>query len=105
MTAGPPLQAYLVLSALLFACGVWGVISQRGAVMVLMAIEIVMNAALLVIVAAWRFISPSDYGGQVLFIVGVTVGAAEMAAGLAIMLLGYRKRRTQQTDAFRELRR
>jgi NAD(P)H-quinone oxidoreductase subunit 4L len=102
---GPPLQAYLVLGALLFAIGIWGVLTQRGAVMVLMAIEIVMNAALLTIVAAWRFVAPDDYGGQVLFLIGVTIGAAEMAAGLAIMLLGYRKRRTQQIDAFRKLRR
>ena len=73
--------------------------------MVLMAIEIIMNAALLVIVAAWRFVVPGDYGGQVLFIVGTTIGAAEMAAGLGIALLVYRRRGTQQTDSFRSLRR
>lgn len=101
---GPPLEAYLVLGALLFGAGIWGILTQRGAVMVLMGIEIVMNAALLTIVAAWRFVTPADASGQVFFIIGVTIGAAEMAAGLGIMLLVYRKRRTQQVDAFTELR-
>lgn len=103
--SGPPLEAYLVLGALLFGAGVWGILTQRGAVMVLMAIEIVMNAALLTIVAAWRFVAPADASGQVFFIIGVTIGAAEMAAGLGIALLVYRKSRTQQIDAFHELRR
>lgn len=102
--SGPPLEAYLVLGALLFGAGLWGILTQRGAVMILMAIEIIMNAALLTIVAAWRFVTPTDASGQVFFIIGVTIGAAEMAAGLGIMLLAYRRRRTQQIDAFSELR-
>jgi NADH-quinone oxidoreductase subunit K/NAD(P)H-quinone oxidoreductase subunit 4L len=101
---GPGLEAYLALGALLFAIGLWAILSQRGAVMVLMGIEIVMNAALLTIVAAWRFVTPLDLGGQVFFLVGVTIGAAELGAGLGIALLAYRHRRTQNIDAFRELR-
>ncbi|MGH2379490.1 MAG: NADH-quinone oxidoreductase subunit NuoK [Candidatus Limnocylindria bacterium] len=103
--SGPPLEAYLVLGALLFGAGVWGILTQRSAVMVLMSIEIIMNAALLTIVAAWRFVAPADASGQVFFIIGVTIGAAEMAAGLGIALLVYRQNRTQQIDAFHELRR
>lgn len=102
--SGPPLQAYLVLGALLFGAGLWAILTQRGAVMVLMGIEIVMNAALLTIVAFWRFVTPDDFGAQVFYLIGVTIGAAEMAAGLGIMLFVYRRRRSQQIDVFRQLR-
>lgn len=102
--SGPGLEAYLGLGALLFAIGLWAILSQRGAVMVLMGVEIVMNAALLTIVAAWRFVTPQDLGGQVFFLIGVTIGAAELGAGLGVALLAYRRRHTQNVDAFSELR-
>lgn len=102
--SGPGLEAYLALSAILFGIGLWGILGQRGALMVLMSVEVVMNAALLAIVAAWRFVTPNTHDAQVFFIVGVTIGAVEMAAGLAVMLLGYRARASQQTDAYDELR-
>lgn len=101
--SGPGLEAYLALSGVLFGIGLWGLLSQRGALMVLMSIEIVMNASLLAIVAAWRFVTPQDYSAQVFFLIGVTIGAVEMSAGLAIMLLGYRARGSQQIDYYRDL--
>lgn len=102
--SGPGLEAYLGLSAILFGIGLWGLLGQRGALMVLMSIEIVMNAALLAIVAAWRFVTPQDHSAQVFYLIGVTIGAVEMAAGLAIILLGYRGRASQQIDHYQELR-
>ena len=102
--SGPGLPAYLALSAVLFGIGLFGVLSQRGAIMVLMSVEIILNAALLNVVAFWRFVAPAQYGAQILFLVMTTVGAIEMAVGLAIFLLVFRNRGTQNVDQFREMR-
>lgn len=101
---GPPLQAYLLVSAVLLGIGLFGVLSQRGAVMVLMSVEIILNAALLNLVAFWRFVAPEEYGAQVFFIVMTTIGAIEMAVGLGIMLMVFRARGTQNIDRFDEMR-
>ncbi|MBI2755933.1 MAG: NADH-quinone oxidoreductase subunit NuoK [Chloroflexi bacterium] len=102
--SGPPLQAYLLLGAVLFGVGLFGVFSQRGAVMILMSIEIILNAALLNLVAFWRFSAPAEYGAQVFFIVMTTIGAIEMAVGLAIVLMGFRNRGSQYVDRFMDMR-
>lgn len=101
---GPGLTAYLTLGALLFGIGVAGVLSQRGAIMVMMSAEIILNAAVLTIVAFWRFVAPSSFDGQVFVIVLVTVGAVELAAGLGLILLVYRQRGTQNIDRLTEMR-
>lgn len=99
-----PLQAYLIVAAILFAIGLYTVLAQRSAVMVLMGIELVLNAVGLNLVAFWRFVRPDDYSAQIFVIVVVTVGAIEMALGLAIMMLIYRNRRTVNVDRFVELK-
>lgn len=105
MTAhGPGLVAYLVVGALLFGAGVAAVLSQRGALMVLMGMEILLNAALLTLVAFWRFVAPARMEAQLFAIVLVTVGAVEMAAGLGLVLMLYRQRGTQNVDRFAEMR-
>ncbi|MEE9485615.1 MULTISPECIES: NADH-quinone oxidoreductase subunit NuoK [Methylobacterium] len=98
-----PLTAYLVVAALLFAIGVYTVVAQRSAVMVLMGVEVLLNAIGLNVVAFWRFTAPADYSAQVLAILVVTVGAIEMAIGLALVLLLYRQRRTVEVDAYTDL--
>jgi NADH-quinone oxidoreductase subunit K/NAD(P)H-quinone oxidoreductase subunit 4L len=99
-----PLTAYLVVGAILFAIGVYTVVAQRSAVMVLMGIELVLNAVGLNIVAFWRFVRPDDYSAQLFTIFIITIGAVEMAVGLGIMMLIYRQRRTVQVDKFTELK-
>jgi NAD(P)H-quinone oxidoreductase subunit 4L len=99
-----PLTAYLVVGAMLFAIGVYTVVAQRSAVMVLMGVEILLNAAGLNIVAFWRFVRPGDYSAQIFTILVITVGAVEMAIGLGIMMLLYRQRRTVQVDDYTELK-
>lgn len=99
-----PLTAYLVVGAILFAIGVYTVIAQRSAVMVLMGIELLLNAVGLNIVAFWRFVRPDDYSAQIFTIIIITIGAVEMAIGLGIMMLIYRQRRTVQVDEFQELK-
>ena len=99
-----PLSAYLIVGAVLFAIGVYTVIAQRSAVMVLMGVEIILNAIGLNLVAFWRFVRPDDYSGQIFLILVVTIGAVEMAVGLGIMMLLYRQRKTVQTDSYAELK-
>lgn len=99
-----PLSAYLIVGAVLFAIGIYTVVAQRSAVMVLMGIELILNATGLNLVAFWRFVRPDDYSAQIFLIIIVTIGAVEMAVGLAIMLLLYRQRRTVQVDSYTELR-
>ena len=101
-----PLTAYLIVGALLFAIGVYSVIAQRSGVMMLMGVEVLLNAIGVNIVAFWRyFVAPSDYSAQDLAILIVTIGAVEMAIGLAIMMLLYRQRHSVEVDGYAELRR
>lgn len=102
--SGPGLEAYLVVGALLFGIGVAAVLSQRGAIMVMMGIEIMMNAAVLNLVAFWRFVAPDAFDGQVFVIVLVTVAAVELAAGLGLLLLIFRQRGTQNVDQLAEMK-
>jgi NAD(P)H-quinone oxidoreductase subunit 4L len=99
-----PLTAYLLVAAALFAIGIYAVLAQRTAVMVLMGIEVLLNAIGLNIVAFWRYVRPDDYSAQIFLIIIVTIGAVEMGIGLAIMLLLYRNRQTVQVDKFKELK-
>ena len=102
--SGPGLVPYLVVSALLFGIGVAGVLSQRNAIMVLMSFEIILNAAILNLVAFWRFVRPDNFDAQVFAIIVVTIGAVEMAAGLGLMLLVFRQRGSSNVDAAKELK-
>lgn len=98
-----PLEAFLVVSAILFAIGIYAILAQRTAVMVLMGIEVVLNAVGLNLIAFWRFVAPQDYSGQIFTIIIVTVGAIEMAVGLGLMMLLYRRRQTVQVDDYESL--
>jgi NADH-quinone oxidoreductase subunit K/NAD(P)H-quinone oxidoreductase subunit 4L len=102
--SGPPLQAYLVVGALLFGIGVAGVLSQRSALMILMSAEIILNAALLDVVAFWRFGAAGNLDAHVLVLIGMTIGAAEIAAGIGLLLLLFRQRKSVSVDVARELR-
>lgn len=99
-----PLTAYLVVGAVLFAIGVYTIIAQRGAVMVLMGIELVLNATGLNLIAFWRFVRPDDYSAQIFTIIVITVGAVEMAIGLGIMTMLYRQRQSIQVDRYMDLK-
>lgn len=99
-----PLTAYLLVAAILFAIGLYAILAQRTAVMVLMGIEVILNAVGLNLIAFWRYTAPGDYSGQIFTIIVITVGAVEMAIGLGIMMLLYRVRQTVQVDKYRELK-
>lgn len=99
-----PLTAFLIVAAILFAIGIYTVLAQRGAIMVLMGIELLLNAVGLNLVAFWRFVRPEDYSAQIFVIIIVTIGAVEMGVGMAIMMLLYRNRQTVQVDEFTALK-
>jgi NAD(P)H-quinone oxidoreductase subunit 4L len=84
------LEHYLVLSAVLFCIGLFGALTKRNAVIILMSIELMLNAANISLVAFSRFVAPALLTGQVFAIFVMVVAAAEVAVGLAIILAIYR---------------
>ncbi len=97
-----PLEWELVLSALLFSIGLYGVLARTNAIMVLMSLEIVINAALLNFVAFSSY--SNDASGQVFALLGIAVAAADAAVGLAIFLSIYQTHGTVDMDRVRFLR-
>ncbi len=91
-----PLSYHLALSAVLFAIGVIGVLIRRNVIVILMAIEIMLNAANLAFIAFSRHLGSMD--GQVIVFFVMTVAAAEAAVGLAIILAIFRGRETTSAD-------
>jgi len=84
------LEHYLILSAILFSIGLYGALTRRNAVIILMCIELMLNAVNITMVAFSRFIVPAMLTGQVFAIFVIIVAAAEVAVGLAIILAIYR---------------
>ncbi|MDH5372949.1 MAG: NADH-quinone oxidoreductase subunit NuoK [Acidimicrobiia bacterium] len=90
----------LVLAALLFSLGVYGLLARRNAVLVLLAIELMLNAVNINLVAFEAMLRDSLATGQVFAIFVITVAAAEVGIGLAIVLLIFRNRATANVDEF-----
>jgi NADH-quinone oxidoreductase subunit K len=88
----------LIFSAVLFSTGVYGVLARRNGVMVLMSIELMLNAVNINLVAFSQFLKESLLTGQVFALFVITVAAAEIGIGLAIVILIYRNRETVNVD-------
>lgn len=97
-----PTSYYIILSAALFAIGVLGVLIRRNALVVFMSVELMLNAANLVLVAFARERLSID--GQVLVFFVITVAAAEVAVGLALLVAIFRTRQTTDVDEVSTLR-
>ncbi|WP_337173772.1 NADH-quinone oxidoreductase subunit NuoK [Paludisphaera sp.] len=99
-----PLSWFLYFSAASFAIGLTGVLLRRNAVAVLMAIEIMLNAANVNLVAFWRYGTPAAGSGPmpgvILALLVITVAAAEVAVGLGLILLCYRRWRAVDVDRY-----
>ncbi len=91
-----PVSYYLVVSAILFVTGTIGVLSRRNALIMLMSLELMLNAVNLSFVAYARMFN--DVGGHVFAFFSITVAAAEAAVGLAILLTIYRSKETVDID-------
>lgn len=96
-----PLEHFLVLAGLLFAIGFFGVLLRRNTLVMYMSLELMLNACNLALIAFSRFNNTLDGGIFVLFI--ITVAAAEVAVGLAIIVTLFRKRGTVQVDGLKAL--
>ena len=84
------LEHYLILSSVLFSIGLYGALTKRNAIVILMSIEIMLVAVSIAMVAFSRYIVPLELTGQVFAIFIMVVAAAEIAVGLAIILAIYR---------------
>ncbi len=96
------LTQFLLLAAFLFCTGVYGVIARKNAVLVLMSIELILNAVNINLIAFGAL--NGDLGGQVFALFVIAIAAAEVGVGLAIVLLIYRNRQSVDLDDMAELK-
>jgi NADH-quinone oxidoreductase subunit K len=97
-----PLGAYLTLAALVFAIGLFGVLTRRNAVGILLGIELMLNAVNINLVAFARF--HADLAGILFTLFTISITVAEVAVGLAIVIVIFRVRRTVEADHLNLLR-
>jgi NADH-quinone oxidoreductase subunit K len=101
----PQLVHYLVLSAVLFSIGFAGAVTRRNAIVVLIGIELMLNAANLNFIAFWRFgAHPEALTGVMFVLFSIAIAAAEAAVGLALIIAIHRQRHTTQVDQMDSLK-
>jgi NADH-quinone oxidoreductase subunit K len=93
-----PLSWYLFLAAALFSLGLYGVLSRRNAIAILLGIELMLNSVNINLAAFWRYGDVRMMAGQVFAVIVFAVAAAEVAVGLALVISVYRKRNTVIAD-------
>ncbi len=95
-----PLSWYLIVAAALFCIGLYGALSRRNAIGVLMGVELMLNAVNINLLAFWRQVEVvrGTLAGQVFAIIVITVAAAEAAVGLALIIAVYRTRKTVDVE-------
>jgi NADH-quinone oxidoreductase subunit K len=93
-----PLSWYLILAATLFCIGLFGVLSRKNAIAILLGVELMLNAVNINLVSFWRYRDPAQIAGQVFAVIVFAVAAAEVAVGLALIISVYRRRKTVVAD-------
>ena len=93
-----PISFFLILSALLFSIGVYGVLARQNGVLILLSIELMLNAVSINLVAFSAFFEQAGLAGQVFALFVIAVAAAEVGIGLAIVILIFRNRQTSDVD-------
>ena len=93
-----PIQAYLLLALILFCIGLYGALTKRNTVIVLICIELMLNAANINLVAFSKLGVTPSLTGQIFSLFTISVAAAEAAVGIAILLAWYRHRQTVNVD-------
>ena len=100
-----PLSGYLLVSAALFCIGLAGALTRRNAIMVLIGIELMLNAANLNFIAFWRFSeTPETQTGLMFALFSIAIAAAEAAVGLALIIAIYRHFKTANVDEINSLK-
>ncbi|MFZ3589045.1 NADH-quinone oxidoreductase subunit NuoK [Bacillus sp. DJP31] len=100
-----PLSAYLVLALILFCIGLYGALTKRNAVIVLISIELMLNASNINLVAFSKFGVTPGITGQIFTLFSISIAAAEAAVGLAILIALYRNKSTVNVDEMDTLKR
>ncbi|NJR65078.1 MAG: NADH-quinone oxidoreductase subunit NuoK [Leptolyngbyaceae cyanobacterium CRU_2_3] len=98
------LQYFLILAAALFCVGIYGLVTSRNAIRVLMSIELLLNSVNLNLMAFSNYLDPQSIRGQVFAVFVISIAAAEAAVGLAIVLTIYRNRDTVDMEQFNLLK-
>ncbi|UJA21815.1 NADH-quinone oxidoreductase subunit NuoK [Thermoleophilia bacterium SCSIO 60948] len=98
------LPVILVVAALLFAVGVYGVLGQTNAVMVIMGVELMLGAAMLNVVGFMRYAYPEATGGAFFVLILMTLMALEAAIGFGLVIATFRNRRTAEIDDLADLK-
>ncbi len=104
LLASPPLEAYLIVGAFMFAIGAWGALVRRNAVVIFMCVELMINGVNLSLVAFADFLPDAGGLGVSYAVLVIAIAAAEIAVGLAIVLAVFRSRRTVNVDEVTSLR-
>jgi NADH:ubiquinone oxidoreductase subunit K len=97
-------EAFLILGAVLFSLGLYGAVSKRGAVQVLMSLELMAVAVNINLVALSRFVTPVTQDGAFFAVFGMVVSAAEVGLGLALIIAIYRQARSSEITGLNELK-
>ncbi len=98
------LEAFVILAAVLFSMGLYGAVSKRSAVMVLMSLELMAVSVNLNMIALSRFITPTEMTGQFFAVFTMVVSAAEIGLGLALVLAIYRQSRSIELSSMDRLK-
>ena len=93
-----PLSHFIILSAIIFAIGIYGVLVRRNVISILMSIELILNAANINLVAFNKYLDNSSVVGQVFALFVVTIAAVGSVVGLVLVIAIYRNRKTVFTD-------
>ncbi|SET24785.1 NADH-quinone oxidoreductase subunit K [Salinibacillus kushneri] len=99
-----PLQPFLILALILFCMGLFGALTKRNTIIVLVCIELMLNAVNLNLVAFSKYGAQPDITGQVFSLFSITIAAAEVAVGMAILIAWYRNKNSVNIDEVDELK-
>ena len=98
------LSVALVVGAVLFGVGLYGALSQTNLVMIMMGVELMLGAAMVNLVAFWRFLHPEVYAGQMFALIVMTVMALEMAVGFGVATSRFRAKGSVEMEEAQELK-
>ncbi len=98
-----PLSWYLIFAAALFSIGLFGVLSRKNAIAILMGIELMLNAVNINLLAFWRYKAVEGIAGQAFAIIVFAVAAAEVAVGLSLVISIYRRNKTVVADEIHKM--
>jgi NADH-quinone oxidoreductase subunit K len=101
---GIPLWWYLIVAAALFCIGLYGVLARKNAIAMLMGVELMLNAAIINLVAFWRFVAPNSPAGLAFGSFVFVIAAAEAAVGLALIISVYRSNQSIDPEALDQMK-